>query len=416
MVNNWPGVARRAIFAAMSEESKKGSRPVPPAADARDNHPRRAVMPQVTHASTFLASSLEDFEAMGRTRPGDGLTYALHGSEGVYACAEEICALEGGYRTRICQSGLSAVTAPFLAFLSAGDHLLMVDSCYDPLRGFCDRMLSRFGVSTTYYDPKIGGGIRDLIRPNTRMIHLESPGSLTFEMQDIPAIVDAASAADIWTSMDATWASPLYFRPLEHGVDISVQAVTKYLSGHSDLLLGAVTTTREAYPKFQTGWRQLGHSAGPDDVYLAHRGLQTFELRMARHQSTGLRLADWLAAQPEVVEVLHPALETDPGHAIWRRDFDGAGGLFGFTLRPASSSRAQLQALLDPMRRFGLGYSWGGPQSLMTPSDPSKLRTATPWPRPDAPAGQLMRIFAGLEDPDVLIDDLREGFQRLRAA
>ncbi len=396
----------------MSEQSPT-QKPASPAADARENG-RRAILPPVVHASTILASSLDDFDAMRRTRPGDALTYGVHGTESTQAFERELAALEGGFRTRICQTGLAALTTPLLAFLSAGDHFLAPDSVYEPVRSFCDGTLKRFGVTTTYYDPRIGSGIRDLLRPTTRLVLIESPGSLTFEMQDVRAIAAVAGDADVWTIMDNTWASPLYFKPLAHGVDVSVQALTKYVAGHGDLVLGAVTTTKDAYDTLQRTWRQLGQSAGPDDVYLAHRGLLTLELRMKRHWESGLRLAEWLADQPEVAEILHPAMPGDPGHALWKRDFAGAGGLFGFTLTPEASDRAKIQALLDPMRAFGLGFSWGGPQSMLTPADPGRVRTATPWPRPGAPGGQLMRIFAGLEDPDLLIDDLRLGFQRLR--
>lgn len=377
---------------------------------------RPAILPPVTHASTFLAASLDDFDAMNRTRHGDDVTYGVHGSPGAYAFETALAGLDGGHRTRLCQSGLAAITATLLSFLSAGDHLLMVDSCYAPVRRLCKGMLRRLGVVTTFYDPLVGADIRGLIRPNTRMIWLESPGSLTFEVQDVSAIAEIAAEADVWTAMDNTWASPLYFKPLSHGVDLSMQALTKYVAGHGDLVLGAVTATRAAYDRLQSGWYELGHSAGPDDVYLAHRGLQTLELRMRRHWETGVRLAEWLAGQPEVAAVHHPALPDDPGHALWRRDFAGAGGLFSVTLSPQASDRSRLEALIDPMRRFGLGFSWGGPMSLLIPCQPATQRSATRWPREGLEAGATLRVFAGLEDPDELIDDLAEGFARLRAA
>lgn len=388
----------------------------PSAAEAARRSGRRAVMPPVSHASTILATSLSDFEAMRSARRGDDLTYGVHGTEGSYAFEEAIAELEGGWRTRLCSTGLTAVTAPILCYLSAGDHLLMPDTVYEPMRGFCDGMLKRLGVTTTYYDPRAGSGVRELIRPTTRMVYLESPGSLTFEVQDVRAIAAVAADRDCWTAMDNTWASPLYFKPLEHGVDISIQAVTKYLNGHADLVMGAVTTTKEAYPTLQQGWATLGLNAAPDDAYLAHRGMQTLKLRMERHWRNGLALAEWLSQRPEVAMVAHPALPDDPGHALWRRDFTGAGGLFAFTLRETFSNRAQIEALFDGLERFGLGFSWGGPESLLIPIDPSRVRTATRWPRAGAATGQMLRIHVGLDDLDLLTDDLRLGFARMSRA
>ena len=375
-----------------------------------------AVNPPVYHASTILSPTLATLRERDRIRRGDAVTYGVHGTPGTFAFEEAVATLEGGWRTRLCETGLTAATAPMLCYLGAGDHLLMTDSVYGPTRGFCDGMLRRMGVETTYYDPLIGPEIRDLIRPNTRMVFVESPGSGTFEVQDVPMIAEIADKAGCWTVMDNTWASPLLFKPFEHGVDVSIQAVTKYIAGHSDLVLGAVTTTQTAYPKLQKGWQDLGLSAGPDDVYLAMRGLRSLPARMARHQESGLIVADWLAAQPEVLDVMHPALPSDPGHALWKRDFLGASSLFGFILSPAFSSERQLAALLDDLELHGMGYSWGGFESLLIPVDPAPSRAAGPWPRPGRPAGQVMRIHVGLEDPHDLIEDLKAGFERLRRA
>jgi cystathionine beta-lyase len=348
--------------------------------------------------------------------PGDGVTYGVHGTPGTYAFEEAVCALEGGFRTRLCQSGLTACTAPLLSYLSAGDHILMLDSVYDPTRRFCGSMLARFGVETTYYDPLIGGAIRDLIQPNTRVVFVESPGSWTFEVQDIPAIAEEAHKAGALVMMDNTWASPLYFKPFEHGVDVSIQAATKYISGHSDLLMGTVTATEAAYDALRDGWRDLGLCAGPDDVYLAMRGIRTLAVRMPQHWANGLTIAHWLAERDEVALVIHPALESDPGNTLWKRDFLGASSLFAFTLKPEFSGHAGLAALLDHSEFFGMGSSWGGFESLLIPIQPGNQRTVTPWPRPGMPAGQVMRIHVGLEDPSDLIDDLSAGFDRLRAA
>jgi cystathionine beta-lyase len=374
-----------------------------------ENH--GVVNPPVYHASTILSPTLAAMRALDRTEDADATTYGVHGTPGTFAFEEALCALEGGFRTRLCSTGLTACTAPLLCSLSAGDHLLVPDNCYGPTRRFANRMLSRMGVETTYYDPLIGGGIRELVRPETRVVFTESPGSLTFEVQDIPAIAGEAHRAGAVVMMDNTWASPLYFRAFEHGVDVSIQAVTKYVGGHSDLVMGAVTATEAAYPAIREGWKELGLSAAPDDVYLAQRGLRTLHVRMPRHWENGLKVAEWLKGRPEVAAVLHPALPEDPGHALWRRDFTGASSLFGFILDEGLSSEAHLAALLDGLELHGMGASWGGFESLLIPRNPP--RSATPWPRPGLPKGQLMRIHVGLEDPADLIADLAAGLARM---
>jgi cystathionine beta-lyase len=271
-------------------------------------------------------------------------------------------------------------------------------------------MLKRFGVETTYYDPLIGGGIAALFRPNTRAVFLESPGSRTFEVQDVPAIVAAArTRSDILTLMDNTWATPLYFKPLAHGVDLSIQATTKYIAGHSDLLLGTVTANAHAAERLKLARRDLGLSAGPDDVYLAMRGLRTLATRLKQHGETGLMLARWLQQRQEVERVVHPALPGDPGHAIWRRDFSGTSGLFACVLKACSHD--QLKAFLEPMTLFRLGWSWGGFESLITVADPNDARTATRW----RASGPTLRLHAGLEHPEDLIADLEAAFARLNA-
>ncbi|MBI3453149.1 MAG: cystathionine beta-lyase, partial [Rhodospirillales bacterium] len=291
-----------------------------------------------------------------------------------------------------------------------GDHALVVDSIYGPTRRVCDTLLARFGVEVTYYDPAVGAGIAALIRPNTRLVFLETPGSLSFEMQDVPAIAAAARKAGAITVIDNTWATPLYFRPLAHGVDVSLVAATKYIGGHADLMMGILTATEAAFPKLRQAADDLGGCAGPDDCFLALRGLRTLGVRLARHFETGLILARWFQRRPEVARVLHPALPGDPGHDLWRRDFTGASGLFGIELKPVP--RRALAAMLDGMKLFGMGYSWGGYESLLIPTDPRPLRTARPW----AATGQLLRVHAGLESPDDLIADLDAGFNRLKAA
>jgi cysteine-S-conjugate beta-lyase len=286
----------------------------------------------------------------------------------------------------------------------------MVDAVYDPVRTLCDTTLKRLGIETTYYEPLIGDRIAALIRPQTRVIYLESPGSLTFEVQDVPAIAAAARRAGCLTIMDNTWATPLYFKPSAHGIDISVHAATKYIVGHADALMGLILCREQHYRKLKAVIHGLGYCAAPDDCYLALRGLRTLAVRLARHGQTGLALARWLAERPEVARVLYPALRGDPGYALWRRDFAGASGLFSFLLKPCPSEA--VAAMLDGMAIFAMGFSWGGYESLLLPVRPQALRSAT------GSSGQeiLLRLHAGLEDPDDLIADLESGFARLKAA
>ncbi|MEM7238392.1 MAG: cystathionine beta-lyase [Pseudomonadota bacterium] len=367
----------------------------------------------VYHASTIVYPTLDDMRRGDRTRGGDGLTYGVHGTPGTYGFEEAIAKLEGGYRTRLCNSGLQACTLPLLCYLGSGDHLLVPDNVYGPTRNFASGIATRLGIETTYYDPLIGGAIRDLIRPNTKVVFTEAPGSWTFEMQDIPAIAEEAHKAGAVVIMDNTWASPLYFKPFEHGVDVSVHAVTKYIAGHSDLVMGCVTTTEAAYDHLQVGWSQFGLCGAPDDTFLASRGLRSLDARMERHWRNGLRVANWLMEQPQVAEVIHPAMEHDPGYSIWKRDFLGAASLFAFTLEEGVSSDDHLRAILDHSEHFAMGYSWGGFESLLIPVHPGNRRTATSWPKRDRPKGQTLRIHVGLEDPADLIDDLAAGFKRM---
>jgi cystathionine beta-lyase len=372
--------------------------------DPERNH--GAVNPPIYRASTILYPDVEAFEAPKQLR---GVYYGRGGVPTTFALEDAVAALEGAAGAVITGSGKTAVAQALLTFLEAGDHLLMVDSAYAPTRQFCDRVLGRFGVETTYYDPLIGGGIADLIRPATKVVFLESPGSLTFEVQDVPAIAAVAHAAGAVVMIDNTWATPLYFKPLAHGVDISIQAATKYVGGHSDLLMGIAAATEEHYPRLRRGMQDLGCYVSPDDCYLALRGLRTLSVRLERHQANALRLATWVQARPEVERVLYPALPDDPGHALWRRDFQGASGLFGVLLKPCPDKA--WHAMVEGLELFGLGASWGGYESLIMPSHPERYRTATPWD----PTFPCIRIHAGLEDPDDLIADLEAGFARLNA-
>ena len=365
-----------------------------------------AVNPPIYRASTILYPNVQAFEAPRQLR---GVYYGRGGVPTTFALEDAIAALEGAAGAVVTGSGKTAVAQALLTFLEAGDHLLMVDTAYAPTRQFCDRVLSRFGVETTYYDPLIGADIERLIRPGTKVVFLEAPGSLTFEMQDVPAIARAAHARGLVVMLDNTWATPLYFKALQHGVDISIHAATKYIGGHSDLLMGIAAATEEHYPRLRRGMQDLGCYVSPDDCYLALRGLRTLSVRLERHQANALKLTTWLRDRPEVERVLYPALPDDPGHALWRRDFQGASGLFGVLLKPCPEKA--WHALVEGLELFGLGASWGGYESLIMPNRPEHYRTATTWD----PSFPSLRIHAGLEDPDDLIADLEEGFARLNA-
>ena len=371
-----------------------------------------AINPPVYHASTILAADMADYYARREpARRFDGKTtrYALHGTPTTFALEELLARIEGGYRAMVVSSGLAAITAPLQSLLGAGDHCLMVDSAYGPARTFCEGILKRCGVETTYYDPLIGEGIAGLMRPNTRVVYCEAPGSLTFEMQDIPAIAAAAHRHGARVLMDNTWATPYLFRSFEHGVDVSIHAATKYIGGHSDIMLGAVICNEETFMPVREGTAELGHCAGPDDVFLALRGMRTLSVRLERHQKNALEVARWLQSRPEVSRVLYPALPEDPGHAIWKRDFLGASGLFGVVLRPVP--QAAVHAFIDALDLFGIGASWGGFESLIVPAAPERNRTATSWQA----EGPMVRLHIGLEDPQDLIADLAQGLDKLRA-
>lgn len=370
------------------------------------------VSPPVYHTSTVIFDSVAQLLETRRDRASGafvGFTYGREGTPLTRSFEDAITALEGGYRAVVASCGLGAICASLMAFLGAGDHLLIVDCVYGPARQFCEEWLTKFGVEVTFYDPLIGEGIEALIKPNTKVVYMESPGSLTFEITDVPAIARICRARGIVTIVDNTWASPMCFRPLSHGVDISINAATKYISGHSDLMLGVAVCTEETFIPVKKTASAAGYCGGPDDVYNALRGLRTLAIRMKRHQETATRLATWLQSRPEVAKVMYPALPDDPGHALWKRDFDGASGLFGIELHPCSD--AQFAAMLDHLDIFQLGYSWGGFESLVVPTYPNTLRSATDWA-----GGPSIRVHAGLEDPEDLIADLERGFARLAAA
>lgn len=333
-------------------------------------------------------------------------TYGRRGTPTTRSFEEAISALEGAARTVSVPSGLNAITTAILSVCRAGDHLLMADSCYGPTRHFCDTVLKRFGMETSYYDPLIGDGIAALFRPNTRAVYCESPGSLTFEVQDVPAIAAVAHARNASVLMDNTWGTPIYFPALARGVDLSVHAATKYICGHSDAMMGTVSANESHAARLSNFVAEMGLYASGDDCFLALRGLRTLPVRLKRHQETALLLTRWLLGRPEVSRVLYPALNSDPGHALWKRDFLGACGLFGVVLKPVGS--AALAAMIDGLRHFKIGYSWGGYESLVIPAEFE--RTV----RKFEAEGPVIRIHAGLEDPDDLLADLEQGFARMK--
>jgi cystathionine beta-lyase len=368
------------------------------------------VNPPVWRASTMLFDTVADLRAASK-RPNDGLYYGRRGTPTQWALAEALTGMEpGAAGTMLYPSGVAAITSALLSVLEPGDQLLMVDSVYEPTRAFCDGILKRMNIDTVYYDPQAGAGIAELFTDRTRAIFLESPGSLTFEVQDIPAICAAARARNIVTLLDNTWATPLLFAAIGHGVDISILACTKYIVGHSDVMMGSATAGPAHFEKLRRTTHSLGHCVSPDDAYLALRGLRTLGVRMKAHQESALAIARWLKAQPQVDRVLHPALPECPGHDLWRRDFTGSSGLFSVVM--AQGDDAARAALIDGLRHFGIGFSWGGYESLVLPVDPASIRSATHWATP----GPMMRLQIGLEDPDDLIADLAEGLRRFDAA
>jgi cystathionine beta-lyase len=367
-----------------------------------------AVNTPIFRASTILFPTMAALEAASLGAAPEP-TYGLHGMPTVTDLQAAVAQLEGGHAAFAVPSGLTATTLPLLALAKPGDHVLMVDSVYGPTRRFCDLHLRRFGIDVSYYDPLVGAGIAALLRPATTIVFTESPGSLTFEVQDIPAIAAEAHARGAKVVLDNTWATPLGFRAFEHGVDVSVHAATKYIGGHSDVLLGLIVANEATSPALHRLWTDMGVTASVDDCFLGLRGLRTLPTRLARHQASALEVARWLATLAEVREVLYPALPGARGHALWKRDFRLASGLFSIVLNPVS--RERIAAMLDGMRLFGMGWSWGGFESLIIPTWPERVRSATRW----EPGGPVLRLHIGLEDPGDLIDDLAAGFARLTA-
>jgi cystathionine beta-lyase len=396
---------------AMAKQTKNGSTNLKP--NTRLTVGGRApfahhgyVNPPVYHASTLLYETAEDFLAhKGRYQ------YGRRGTPTSEALENAIAEIEGPMcgGVSLLPSGLAAISTALLAVLNSGDHLLMSDSAYGPTRKFCNDVLTRLGITTTYYDPLVGAGIEKLMQPNTKVVFTEAPGSLSFDMQDIPAIAKVVHTKGALVLMDNTWASPLYFPALERGVDISIVSGTKYIGGHSDVMLGVVSSTPALAGRVKDTVQTMGYCVGPDDMTLGLRGLRTMGVRLAHHHVAGLKAARWLEQRPEILRVLHPALENDPGYAIWKRDFTGACGLFAVVFKPVPQE--SVNKFLNALTLFGMGASWGGYESLAIPFDLKPLRTATTW----APGGPTVRFHIGLEDLDDLFADLEQGFAAMKA-
>lgn len=362
------------------------------------------VSPGVYHASTILYPNTDALRAQNQP-----YTYGRKGTPTSRALEETIAQLEGGHACRLTSSGLAAVSTVMMAFLDTGDHVLVTDSAYRPTRSLCNGLLERMGIETTFYDPLIGAGIADLMKPNTMLVMTECPGSQTFEMQDIPAIAKAAHAHGALVAIDNTWSGGHYFKAFEHGCDISFQAATKYLVGHSDCMMGCITVAEQHWDRFKAAYEQMGLCAGPDDMYLTLRGIRTLDVRLERHMASALDIAEWLRARDEVAEVLHPGLPGAAGHDIWKRDFTGSSGLFGVVLK--TTNQRAVDAFLNTLTLYGMGYSWGGFESLVIPCDVTSYRTATTWDR----EGHLLRLHIGLEDVRDLKKDLEDGFKAMAA-
>lgn len=369
------------------------------------------VNPPVWHASTILFDTVADLRKGAKGNSDGEFYYGRRGTPTQWALAEALTALEpGAAGTMLYPSGLAAITGALLSVLRSGDELLITDNAYAPSRTFADGLLKRYGVTTRYFDSAIGGEIASLFSERTRAILLESPGSLTFEVQDVPAICAAAKAHGVVTLLDNTWATPLFFPAIEKGVDLAILAATKYIVGHSDAMLGSVTAAPDCWKVLRQTAQQLGHCVGPDDAYLALRGLRTLDVRLRRHEASGLAVARWLAEQPQIAHVLHPALPDCPGHDLWKRDFAGASGLFAIVMNGGDDAASA--AMIDDLALFGIGYSWGGYESLALPVTPIGSRSATEW----SAEGPLIRFNIGLEDSDDLIADLAKGLERFEKA
>jgi cystathionine beta-lyase len=368
------------------------------------------INPPVFRASTVVFDTMDEMRFAIKNKTNGEMFYGRRGTPTHFSFQQAISELEGGAGTALYPSGTAAISSALLSFLKSGDHLLMADTAYEPTRDLCNKMLAGFGIETTYYDPMIGEGMSDLIRPNTKVLFLESPGSITMEVQDVPTLSRIAHQHNIIVMLDNTWASPINSRPFDMGVDISIQAATKYIVGHSDVMMGTATANEQYWPQLRENSYVMGQTTSPDDVYLAARGLRTLGVRMAQHDKNALKVANWLASRPEVDHVRHPAFDTCPGHAFFKRDFSGGNGLFSFVLK--QGDLASVTAFVENMDHFKMGFSWGGFESLILGIfGINKIRTATQWDS----SRPLIRLHIGLEDADDLIADLDAAFDRYNA-
>lgn len=380
------------------------------AAGRKKQYTHGVVNPVIQRASTVVFDSMEELQQAAKERHNRTLFYGRRGTTTHFALQDAIAELENGAGCALFPSGAAAIAQTLLSFLKAGDHLLMVDTAYEPTRDLCSKILTRYGIETTYYDPMTGANIEHLIQPNTRIIFLESPGSITMEVQDVPAIIAVAKKHNITTVLDNTYGNGLQFKPLDFGVDISIQAATKYIVGHSDVMMGVAVANDAHWPTLREHAYLLGQCTSADDAYLALRGLRTMGVRLQQHETAALTVAQWLAEHPLVCHVRHPALETCPGHAFFKRDFSGSNGLFSFVLK--QSSPEALKVLVSSLHHFKMGFSWGGFESLITVNaNMASMRTATGWDK-----GVVIRLHIGLEDPEDLIADLSQAFEAFSGA
>ena len=374
------------------------------------------VNPPIYQSSTIVFPTLKDLIYAERGYSNNDLVepyelkYGRYGTQTNFALEKAIAEIDGGYNSFVTSSGAAAINTALVAFLKQGDHMLLVDNVYSPTRSFADKFLKKLGIETTYYDPKIGEDIKKLIKKNTKVIFLESPGSLSFEIQDVPAICKVAKKMGVVTIVDNSWASGIYFKPLEHGVDVVVTALTKYINGHSDTMMGAITVQEKHFRVMYEAFRYMAVTAAPFSSYMVQRGMRTTKIRMDHCFKSALELAQWLEARPEVEKVLYPALESDENHKLWKRDFTGAAGLFTIILDRKYSNES-LARMVDKLHYYAMGYSWGGYESLILPIDPSGVRSITKWAYSNK---TCLRINVGLEDIQDLKDDLEAGFKRLR--
>lgn len=374
------------------------------------------VNPPIYQTSTIVFPKLKDLLYAERGYSNNDLVqpyelkYGRYGTQTNFALEQAIAEIEGGYNTFVTASGAASINTALVAFLKQGDHMLLVDNVYSPTRGFADKFLKKFGIETTYYDPKIGGNIEKLIKKNTKVIFMESPGSLSFELQDVGAICKVAKKHGVVTILDNSWASGIYFKPLDHGVDISVMALTKYINGHSDMMMGAITIQEKHFRVMYESFRYMAATAAPFVSYMVQRGLRTAKIRMDHCFKSALEIAKWLEQRPEVSKVLYPALPSSEDYKLWKRDFTGAAGLFSIILDRKYSNEA-LARMVDKLQYYGMGYSWGGYESLILPFDAAGVRTINKWAYKDK---TCLRINVGLEDVEDLKNDLEDGFKRLR--